>query len=101
MRGVMMLLGRAFVLTSLFYSIHAMATSLETPLEECDYSQLTSHGDLMKCVRRLDAASDVVSFRNISRSVQHGDIPAVIFTKLLFGLRKRTIENAACLLDRG
>jgi len=76
-----MLLGRAFVLTSLFFSIHAAAATLKTPLEECDYSQLTSHADLMKYLRRLDAASDVVSFRSIGRSVQQRDIPALIFTE--------------------
>ncbi len=81
MRGVMLLLGRAFVLTSLFFSIHAAAATLKTPLEECDYSQLTSHADLMKYLRRLDAASDVVSFRSIGRSVQQRDIPALIFTE--------------------
>ncbi len=81
MRSVMQLLGRAFVLTSLFFSIHATAATLETPLEECNFSQLTSYAELMKYLRRLDAGSDVVSVRSIGRSVQHRDIPALLFTE--------------------
>ena len=70
-----------FLFLIFLFSIELSAQKLDTPLEKCDFTKVTSHQELLHYLKELDKNSDSISVDTIGRSVQGRIIPVVHFTR--------------------
>lgn len=62
---------------------------LLTPLEASGFAELSSHGDMMVYLEKVDRLSDRITLEVIGKSVEGRDIPLVMMTEdKSFGLRR-------------
>ena len=61
--------------------IESCAQILDTPLEKCNFTKVTSHQELLDYLNELANAGDLVSIDTIGRSVQGREIPVVHFSE--------------------
>ncbi len=72
----------SFLLFMIFLiPIESCAQILDTPLEKCNFTKVTSHQELLDYLKELANTSDLISIDTIGRSVQGREIPVVHFSE--------------------
>ena len=77
------------IFIALFVTPGLFSQDLTTPLEKSGFDTLTSHARLLEFTTALDQESDLLQVRMIGQSVEGRDIPALFFSKGIFGTDER------------